>query len=105
MPIYNYKCEECGKKALINLVFVYHDMEKRFCVQCCPFERVKRKDKQLAEMYAIDVKLKYLDNFQPPEMMEYLLDPHIVLSLEEMVRYVQFRDLLYKQLIEELKRH
>ena len=100
-----FVCEECGHRAIMNLVFLYHDMEKKFCVQYCPFEKVLRKDEQLAEMYTINGEPQYLYSLQLPEIAEYMLEPHIVLSLDEMVRYVQFRDVIYEQLKEARTKH
>ena len=98
-----FECEECGHKALIDLMFLYHDMEKMFCVQYYPFARVMQKDERLAEMYTIEGKLKLPDNVQLAEIAGYMLEPHVVLSLEEMVRYVQFRDVLHEKLANKSK--
>jgi hypothetical protein len=100
-----FECEDCGNKALIDLVFLYHDMEKRFCVQYCPFSNVIHEDNWLAETYTIEGKPNYLDKFPETKTLEYVLDLHIVLSLEEMVRYVQFRDVLHAKLADDKSKH
>ena len=92
-----FTCEECGKKAVVDLVFLYHDMDKRFCVQYCPVELVVQQSDKLSEMYTVDGKLNVPSNIQLPETAQYMYEPHIVLSLDEMIRYVQFRDALYEK--------
>ena len=92
-----FVCEECGNKAVVDLVFLYHDMDKRFCVQYCPFELVSQQSEKLSDMYSIDGRLNIPENIQLPETAQYMYEPHIVLSLDEMIRYVQFRDALYEK--------
>ena len=92
-----FVCEECGNKAVVDLVFLYHDMDKRFCVQYCPYELVVQQSEKLSEMYSIDGKLNVPANIQLPETAQYMYEPHIVLSLDEMIRYVQFRDALFEK--------
>ena len=92
-----FVCEECGKRAVVDLVFLYHDMDKRFCVQYCPYELVVQQSEKLSEMYSIDGRLNVPENIQLPEAAQYMYEPHIVLSLDEMIRYVQFRDALYEK--------
>lgn len=92
-----FVCEECGNRAVVDLVFLYHDMDKRFCVQYCPYELVVRQSEKLSEMYSVEGKLNIPANIQLPETAQYMYEPHIVLSLDEMIRYVQFRDALYEK--------
>lgn len=92
-----FVCEKCGKKAVVDLVFLYHDMDKRFCVQYCPYELVVKQSEKLSEMYSIDGRLNVPANIQLPETAQYMYEPHIVLSLDEMIRYVQFRDALFEK--------
>ena len=91
-----FVCDKCGKKAVVDLVFLYHDMDKRFCVQYCPFDLVARQSEKLSGMYSIEGKLNVPANVQLPEAAQYMYEPHIVLSLDEMIRYVQFRDAIYE---------
>ena len=92
-----FVCEECGNKAVVDLVFLYHDMDKRFCVQYCPYDLVAQQSDKLSEMYSIEGKLNVPANIQLPETTQYMYEPHIVLSLDEMIRYVQFREALYEK--------
>ena len=100
-----FVCEECGKKAVVDLVFLYHDMDKRFCVQYCPVELVVQQSDKLSEMYTVDGRLSVPANIQLPETARYMYEPHIVLSLDEMIRYVQFRDALFEKYNDNKKWH
>ena len=100
-----FVCEECGKKAVVDLVFLYHDMDKRFCVQYCPVELVVQQSDKLSEMYTVDGRLSVPANIQLPETAQYMYEPHIVLSLDEMIRYVQFRDALFEKYNDNKKWH
>ena len=100
-----FKCEECGSRAAVDLVFLYNDTDKRFCVQYCPYELVIQKSDKLAEMYSVDGRLNAPANIQLPEAVRYMYEPHIVLSLDEMIRYVQFRDALYEKSIDHKNLH
>ncbi len=100
-----FVCEECGKKAVVDLVFLYHDMDKRFCVQYCPVELVVQQSDKLSEMYTVDGRLSVPANIQLPEAAQYMYEPHIVLSLDEMIRYVQFRDALFEKYNDNKKWH
>ena len=91
-----FVCEECGNRAVVDLIFLYHDMDKRFCVQYCPYELVVQQSEKLAEMYSVEGKLNVPANIQLPETARYMFEPHIVLGLDEMIRYVQFRDTLFE---------
>ena len=100
-----FVCEECGKKAVVDLVFLYHDMDKRFCVQYCPVELVVQQSDKLSEMYTVDGRLSVPANIQLPETAQYMYEPHIVLSLDEMIRYIQFRDALFEKYNDNKKWH
>jgi hypothetical protein len=100
-----FKCDECGNKAVVDLVFLYNDTDKRFCVQYCPFELVSERSDKLSGMYTIEGKLSIPSNIQLPETAQYMYEPHIVLSLDEMIRYVQFREALYEKHVVNMKWH
>lgn len=100
-----FVCEECSKRAVVDLVFLYHDMDKRFCVQYCPVELVVQQSDKLSEMYTVDGRLSVPANIQLPEAAQYMYEPHIVLSLDEMIRYVQFRDTLFEKYNDNKKWH
>ncbi|MBN1906977.1 MAG: hypothetical protein JW927_18000 [Deltaproteobacteria bacterium] len=100
-----YKCEKCGNRAVVDLVFLYHDADKHFCVQYCPFDLVAQRSDKLSNMYTVEGKLNIPANIRLPETAHYMYEPHIVLSLDEMIRYVQFREALYEKHADKKKWH
>lgn len=88
-----FKCKKCHKKTFINAPLLYHDMRQRFFVQYYPPEVLE--DNELLGQYSPDGSLS-LTNI-PAAVTEsdaYLTRPHIVFDIDEMIRYVAFRDRL-----------
>ena len=82
-----FECENCGEHVFINAPLLYHDMTGEFCVQYYPFEALAEPE--------------FLRQFNSegfiaipgiPALVEYLIRPHIVFDMTEMIRYVIFRD-------------
>lgn len=85
------RCEECEKQALIASSLLYHDMSQKIAVQYFPHEALQ--DASFLQRFNEDGTLK--TDIYPPEMIEdfqYLVYPHIVFNLNEMLRYIQFRE-------------
>ena len=69
-------------------------MKRNYCVQYLPPELLK--DESFLRQYSRDGRLKMeraVDSIS--EISRYLLTPHIVFDLNEMVHYIQFRERLY----------
>ncbi|MDM8000143.1 MAG: CpXC domain-containing protein [Dehalococcoidia bacterium] len=90
-----YRCRGCGFTDSVPAGVIYHDPEKRFCVQYVP--------RWLTEQ---DEFLDQLDEAARPVIFEdeswggipaYLRDVHVVLSLSELANYVVFRERLWKR--------
>ena len=86
-----FECDNCASKAHINAPLLYHDMTQQFCVQLYDIEMLGDSDflRQFNSdgsitMEGIPEEFAKSDN--------YLLRPHIVFDMYEMVRYVKFRD-------------
>ncbi len=82
-----FRCESCNISAIINSPLLYHDMERKYCVQY--FSPNKIEDYKFYDIFTIDGKLNGV-----PENI-YLSAPHIVFDLNEMIRYIKFRDKLF----------
>jgi predicted nucleic-acid-binding Zn-ribbon protein len=39
-----FSCQKCGQRAFVNLPLLYHDMNRRFCVQYYPQKLLDNKD-------------------------------------------------------------
>lgn len=81
-----FSCEKCGKKTFINAPLLYHDMTQQFCVQYYPPESLDQR-----EFFR---RFKPDGSFANTGMPAYIVRPHIVFRMDEMLRYVIFRDRL-----------
>ena len=94
-------CQKCGAEALIPVKLLYHDMERRFCVQYFPPERLD--DESFFENFTKDGQLSspYGDMPRLAAMIEkvspYFESLHVVFSMEELIRYIVFRDKLWER--------
>ena len=88
-----FDCKKCGKKTFINVPLLYHDMKQRFFVQYYPPKALE--DDEVLSQYTPDGSLSLINI--PAAVTEsdaYLTRPHIVFDIDEMIRYVAFRDRL-----------
>ena len=79
------QCEECGFEASLGAPLLYHDMQRRFCVQFSPPQAIA-SDKFLAEFersYPLTVK-------GMPDEVGYLVHPHLVFAMDELLHCVEF---------------
>ena len=87
-----FKCQKCEKHTFISVPLFYHDMEKRFCVQFFPFDWLE-DDRLLLDAFTqegdLDVAL-----FQLPETSDYMKRAHIVFDMDELLRFITFRERL-----------
>ncbi len=88
-----FTCPKCRYESLLDIDLLYHDMERKFAVQYYPFERLA-DDSFLAAFDSTGRLLR--PEYELPEAAEYLLRPHIVFELGELVRYVAFRERLHE---------
>ncbi len=87
-----FVCRTCGTKFLIPVAFMYHDMERRICIQYYPFETMRKAE--FFEHFAIngDISRKITQNLNLPE---YMRRRQVVFDMSELVRYVIFRERLF----------
>ncbi len=91
--INQFNCEKCKKTSFINAPLLYHDMTQEFCVQYYPPEALQ--DANFFRQFKSDGSR--ITKGLPAKLAKktsYLLHPHIVFDLNEMIRYVAFRDIL-----------
>ena len=91
-----FQCPKCGYESMLDIDFLYHDMERNLCVQYYPYERLA--DDGFLANFTIDAEpaIAVPEGMQVKTGMEYLTHPHIVFDMGELVRYVAFRDRLYE---------
>ena len=86
-----FSCQKCGKSTFIGAPLLYHDMDQQFCVQYYPPEALDHAD--FFRQFNPDGTLAMAG--VPAAILKsgaYLTRPHIVFDMNEMLRYVAFRD-------------
>jgi hypothetical protein len=92
-----FRCQKCGEEGFIPVPLLYHDMHKEFCVQFYPFDCLN--DNGFLENFTkegdINLDIPVLTEFPMlTKYADYLKRTHIVFDINELARYVIFRDKL-----------
>lgn len=93
--INQFRCPSCGHEALLSTPLLYHDTTRQFCVQYFPPESLGAPERAFQEYDAAG----RLDIGLPVEKKEgrYLTAPHVVFDMNEMIRYILFREFLHSR--------
>jgi hypothetical protein len=95
--INQFNCDACANTAFINTPLLYHDMDRKYCVQYYPLESLTNPE--FLESFSRDgslIKDQPLEKIKISPLLaasEYLFKPHIVFDIQELVHYVMFRDI------------
>ncbi len=87
-----FKCTKCSHEALLDTPLLYHDMDNEFLVQYVPLHRIE--DDHFSSWFTTDGQFN-LPRIGPEP--EYFRHVHIVFSMDELARYVIFRDRLSRR--------
>lgn len=94
-----FSCSQCGSTALINSPLLYTDIEKKICVQFYPPELIE--EDTFLEFFdeegnlEMSVILENVERILDETGSNYLLKPHIVFDMDEMIRYINFRERIF----------
>jgi hypothetical protein len=96
-----FVCAMCGERVEIITPLMYHDIKRQFIVQFVPFKTVQ--DMSFIERFEIDGSDRIAEETfatMPEKILrnkasQYLRHPHTVFSMDELVRYVEFRERLF----------
>lgn len=93
-------CQECEARNFIPTPLLYHDMDRAFVVQYYP-EKVLDSAEFFGH-FTRDGKLRLTAPPNAPkiEVPQYLTEMHIVFDPVEMLRYIQFREVLFHVIAE-----
>ncbi len=89
-----YVCQGCSLRVLVPVPFMYHDMERRICVQFYPFEALRSPGffTHFSPHGAISQQVS-----RDLNLPDYMRHRHIVFDMSELVRYIVFREQLLEQ--------
>lgn len=97
-----FACKFCGTKGRIPVPLMYHDMERRFVVQYYP-SHVIDDDDFISEFDSSGRELELLSMAgdstasDDDSVPDYMRDPHVVFDMGELVRYVHFRERVFRR--------
>lgn len=93
-----FHCRKCALESFIPVEFLYHDMDKLFCVQYIPPTQLNNDE--FLKRFTLEGELA-IGPDMPQEFRErlnqdahHILRPHITFSMDELIRYVIFRSKL-----------
>jgi endogenous inhibitor of DNA gyrase (YacG/DUF329 family) len=88
------ECPACKKTFKVSKSLLYHDMERNFMVWYYPFESIKHRN--FFDVFSIDGHLNDDPALAEEDIPEYTKNVHYVFSMDEMIRYILFREKLAK---------
>ena len=90
-----FDCNSCDFEGFISAPLVYHDGEKKIFACYVPLECCDNPE-YLRDTFTPKgtIRQGLPEDPKDSEGLEYLEHPHIVFSMEELIRYVLFRDRL-----------
>lgn len=85
-----FYCRSCGLKDFVPVDFLYEDIQNDICVRYIPLH--KTTDMAFLNRF-IDDAMKDLELYlQGEKLSDYFRNFHVVFSMDELVRYIVFRD-------------
>jgi hypothetical protein len=87
-----FRCENCNYEAIVNGPLLYHDMTRKFCIQYLPENWLE--DISNFDTYSADGSMETYVNFSAMGI-DHLSRPHVVFDIEELLRYILFREMLH----------
>ena len=88
-----FQCVSCCNKFHVDSPLLYHDMRKMFCVQYYPKAMID--DESFYDYYGIDGEPSELPIGWGKNDL-YLSRLHVVFDMDEMRRYIEFRERFFK---------
>jgi len=91
-----FDCEECKMQTPTICGFMYNDMHKKILVQYQPPQEME--DREFLDLFTANGTVVLPEELAKiPEIQQYMSQPHVVFDMEELRRYVRFRELLYER--------
>ena len=92
------KCQKCGGRSPIQTNLLYHDMEREFCALYFPFSMIAEGNlafefNQYGQMGKDEDFEGEAGKNQPYDYMNHI---HVVFDMEELKKYVVFREKLFE---------
>ena len=88
-----FRCEGCGYEGFLDTPVLYYDMPRQYCVQYLPEEALE--DPESLGRFNADGTWRVDLELPAGGVGDFLKAPHVVFDLDEMRRYIVFRELLF----------
>lgn len=85
-------CATCDARLVLPAPLLYHDIRLRFAVQYVPAKALT--DARQLGQFAPDGTIAFPPAVAQLAVIPYLLAPQVVFSIDEMIRYIEFREAL-----------
>ena len=91
-----FRCPSCERQCPIESTLLYHDMRKKFVVWFYPFRSLfDDNETRILDSYNDDGSSTEIPvGGAHNRIAGYMANPHVVFDMNEMIRYVIFRDKL-----------
>ena len=90
-----FQCETCDQKVFVANPLLYHDMEQHLMVQFYPFQAVD--DKEFLHQFSKEGEYSNeMIRRLPKGLKQMMKRIHLVFDMEELIRFVMFRDRLHE---------
>ncbi len=87
-----FKCPQCKEETGFEKSLLYHDMERDFMVWFYPFKSLE--DPEFFNEFSDDGNLDCTMGLIDTDTQDYAKNIHYVFSMDELVRYIRFREKL-----------
>jgi hypothetical protein len=88
-----FRCEACGYEGFLDTPVLYYDLLRQYCVQYLPEEVLENAE--TLERFNADGSWSVELELPAGGAGDFLKEPHVVFDLDEMRRYIVFRELLF----------
>jgi len=87
-----FNCDSCGHKSTLPFSLLYNDAQRQICVHYYPINSIKSDE--FLEQFMADgsVNAAKAEEFELPD---YMRNMQVVFDLNEMIRYILFREELW----------
>ena len=90
-----FRCDACGYEGFLDTPILYYDLQRQYCVQYLPEEALENPES--LERFAPDGTWDVDLDLPSGGIGDFLRRPHVVFDLDEMRRYVVFRELIFER--------
>ncbi|RYX85095.1 hypothetical protein EON83_07560 [bacterium] len=91
-----FRCAGCDFQQSLRVGLLYHDMGLKFVAQYLPYQLIEDDDETIFRSFRLDggLEMEFPGSIPTQERANYMLNPHVVFQMSELVRYIIYREKL-----------